>query len=176
MTFDQYTIRLLALTDLDDYYTMVEKNRKRLKDFFTGTVSRTATKQDTEVFVKEILQKASDKSYFPYIIIDTTPGNIAGFIDIKNIDWTIPKAELGCYIDEDYAGKGLGAEAFGRFCDFCFEEYGFQKLFLRTHETNTAARRGAEKCGFEVEGIIRRDYKTTSGELVDLIYYGKLKQ
>ena len=32
-----------------------------------------------------------------------------------------------------------------------------------------------EKCGFEKEGLIRRDYKTTSGELVDLIYYGKLK-
>jgi hypothetical protein len=27
---------------------------------------------------------------------------------------------------------------------------------------------------FEVEGKIRRDYTTTSGELVDLIYYGLL--
>ena len=175
MQFDHYTIRLLSTNDLDDYYTMVEKNRKRLENFFTGTVSRTATKEDTKVFLQEIVQKAKDRTYFPYVIIDNTNGAIAGFLDVKNIDWNIPKAELGCYIDEEYAGKGIGTTAFGRFCDLCFEQYGFEKLFLRTHETNTAARRGAEKCGFEVEGVIRRDYKTTAGELVDLIYYGKLR-
>jgi RimJ/RimL family protein N-acetyltransferase len=60
------------------------------------------------------------------------------------------------------------------FCDFSFEEHKFKKLFLRTHPTNLAARKIAEKCGFEVEGIIKRDYKTTSGELIDLVYYGRL--
>jgi len=40
----------------------------------------------------------------------------------------------------------------------------------------TRAKKLAESCGFQVEGIIRRDYKTTTGELVDLLYYGKLSQ
>ena len=30
------------------------------------------------------------------------------------------------------------------------------------------------KNGFELEGTIRRDYKTTKGEVVDLNYYGKV--
>ncbi|MFT5779805.1 MAG: ribosomal-protein-serine acetyltransferase [Crocinitomicaceae bacterium] len=38
-----------------------------------------------------------------------------------------------------------------------------------------AAKKLAESCGFEIEGTIRKDYKTTSGELIDLIYYGLLK-
>jgi ribosomal-protein-alanine N-acetyltransferase len=33
----------------------------------------------------------------------------------------------------------------------------------------------AEKNGFILEGIIRSDYKTTSGVVVDLMYYGLLK-
>jgi ribosomal-protein-serine acetyltransferase len=82
---------------------------------------------------------------------------------------------LGCYIDEDYANKGITTHAFQIFCNFCFSEHHFQKLFLRTHHSNISARRVAEKCGFEIEGTLRRDYKTTSGEIVDLIYYGKLK-
>ncbi len=176
MQFEHYTIRLLTTADLDDYYNLVEKNRKRLENFFTGTVSRTTTKEDTQTFLAEITQKAKDRTYFPYLLIDDHNGRIAGFLDVKNIDWSIPKAELGCYIDEEYAGKGIGATAFDKFCAFCFEEYGFEKLFLRTHETNTAARRGAEKCGFEVEGVLRKDYKTTTGELVDLIYYGRLRK
>ena len=66
-------------------------------------------------------------------------------MDLKNIDWSIPKAEIGAYIDEEHAGKGITAKAFEVFCDHSFQKYGFQKLFLRTHESNKAARRIAEK-------------------------------
>lgn len=175
MQFDHYTIRLLTLHDTHAFYQMVDKNRSRLEDFFTGTVSRTQTKEGTKEFVADITRRAEEQTYFPFVIIDNTCDKIIGFMDLKNIDWTIPKAEMGGYIDEGYAGRGITAQAFEVFCHHAFQKYGFQKLFLRTHHSNTAARRIAEKTGFEVEGTIRRDYKTTSGELVDLIYYGKLK-
>ena len=64
--------------------------------------------------------------------------------------------------------------AYFQLMDHYFRELQFNKLFLRTHPTNTACRMLAERCGFEQEGLIRKDYKTTHGELVDLIYYGKL--
>ena len=60
--------------------------------------------------------------------------------------------------------------------DYCFDYFQFKKIFLRTHHTNKSAQAIAEKCGFEKEGVIRMDYKTTSGEIVDLIYYGKLNE
>ncbi|MBK7691690.1 MAG: GNAT family N-acetyltransferase [Bacteroidetes bacterium] len=176
MTFSNYTIRQLSMQDIDAYFQLVEQNRARLEDFFTGTVSRTKTFEDTKIFLADITQRAQDRSYYPYIILDTTTNKIAGFIDLKNIDWNIPKSEMGMYIDKEYANKGIASEAFCIFCNFCFEAFNFQKLFLRTHQQNTFARRVAEKCGFEIEGTIRRDYKTTSGELVDLIYYGKIKE
>lgn len=174
MQFDHYRIRLLEPADLDRYFGMVEKNRKRLEDFFTGTVSRTQTYEDTRRFVEENVQKAKDRIYFPYIIENLENGQFIGFFDIKNIDWNIPKAELGCYTDADHAGKGLTSKAFSMFTEHCFSTYGFQKLFLRTHQDNTAAQKLAEHNGFEVEGRIRRDYKTTKGEVVDLIYYGRI--
>ncbi len=174
MQFDSYSIRLLTTQDVDAYFQLVEKNRQRLEDFFTGTVSKTKTREDTRNFVSEMVQQAKEKTYFPYIIVDNSSNRIIGFLDLKNIDWNILKSELGCYIDEDYANKGITTKAFCLFCDFCFTEYKFKKLFLRTHHSNTSAKIVAEKCGFEIEGIIRRDYKTTSGEIIDLIYYGRL--
>lgn len=174
MTFDNFTIRLLTLEDLEAYFNLVEQNRERLEDFFTGTVSKTKTVEDTTNFVLDIVQRSKDKTYFPYIIVDASNQTIAGFLDLKNIDWNIPKAEMGLYIDKNYANKGISTKAFNLFCDFCFEEYKFKKLFLRTHYNNRFARRIAERCGFEMEGTIRRDYKTTSGEIVDLIYYGRI--
>jgi ribosomal-protein-serine acetyltransferase len=176
INFDNYSIRLLELNDFEKYFLMVEKNRKRLEDFFTGTVSRTKTFEDTEVFLKELIQKREAKLYYPYIIENIENGEFVGFIDIKNIDWNIPKGELGCYTDQDYARKGITSKAFSLFVDYCFEHYGFNKLFLRTHETNFAAQKLADKAGFQIEGKIRKDYKTTKGELVDLIYYGRIKE
>lgn len=175
MHFANYTIRLLTIEDLQPYFQMVEKNRKRLADFFTGTVSKTQNIEHTERFLQDITQRAKDRTYFPYIILESSSNKIVGFLDLKNVDWSVPKSEVGCYIDEDYASKGITTQAFSIFCSYCFKEYGFEKLFLRTHESNVSARRVAEKCGFEIEGHIRKDYKTTSGELVDLIYYGRVK-
>ncbi len=176
MQFENYTIRLLENGDVEKYFLMVEKNRKRLEDFFTGTVSKTKTLEDTKLFVEEIVQKSADKLYYPFLIIENTTKEIVGFLDIKNIDWNIPKAELGAYTDEHFAGKGLTTKAFALFVNYCFTHLGFEKLFLRTHQNNTAAQKVAEKCGFEKEGIIRKDYKTSNGELVDLIYYGRVKE
>ncbi|NOT36633.1 MAG: GNAT family N-acetyltransferase [Saprospiraceae bacterium] len=174
MTFSNFTIRPLTINDLDAYFRLVDKNRKRLEDFFTGTVSKTKTFEDTKQFLLDIVQRSKDRTYFPYIIIDNSNQKIAGFIDLKNIDWNIPKSEMGLYIDEDYANQGISTKAFGVFCEHCFSEHKFQKLFLRTHQNNTYARKVAENCGFQIEGTIRRDYKTTSGEIVDLIYYGRI--
>lgn len=174
MKFDNYTIRPLTADDLVPYFELVERNRERLNDFFTGTVSKTSNLEETKAFLADMIERAQAKTYMPFLIVDNTNGQFVGFLDLKNIDWNIPKAEMGSYIDKDFAGKGVGIKAFQLFCDYCFETYGFRKLFLRTHASNTAAKRIAESCGFQQEGIIRCDYKTTSGELVDLIYYGRL--
>lgn len=176
MIFDHYEIRALNTEDLLPYYDMVERNRSRLADFFAGTVARTGSLSDTKNFLAEVEERKAARKYLPFVIIDQLSGNFVGYLDLKNIDWSIPKTEMGCYMDESIAGKGVASKAFGLFCNYCFEEFGFEKLFLRTHPSNTAAIKLAEKNGFEREGMIRCDYKTTSGKLVDVFYYGRLRK
>ena len=174
MDFHNYSLRMLNASDPEIFFNLIERNRARLEAFFSHTVSRTKTLEDTNEYVTEILKKIGLKTYLPFFLIDKNEGSVIGFIDLKNIDWKIPKGELGYFIDEKYTNQGFGTKMLKTFTNHCSEHYGFQKLFLRTHETNYSARKIAEHCGFEVEGRLRRDYKTTTGELVDLLYYGKL--
>jgi RimJ/RimL family protein N-acetyltransferase len=176
MQFTHYHIRLLEPDDAPAYFRLISANRDRLEDFFAGMVARTQNLQDTVTFVAGAIERMGEKTYFPFVIMDTVQECIAGFIDVKNIDWNIPKAELGCFMDKDYAGRGIARQALGQVIAHLFGTMGFNKLFLRTHQSNDAARALAGQCGFEQEGIIRRDYKTTKGELVDLLYYGLIKQ
>lgn len=176
MQFENFLIRPLTQDDLGSFYNLIEQNRSRLEAFFSGTVARTRTFADAETYISEIITRAENKTYLPFLIINTISNEAAGFVDIKNIDWNIPKGELGYFMDIKYAGKGLSKSAFSLFTAYCFKELGFHKLFLRTHNSNTAARRLAESCGFVVEGTLRKDYKTTKGELVDLLYYGRVSE
>ena len=172
INFDNYTIRPLEIDDLVKYFDLVERNRTRLEDFFTGTVSRTRDINETKIFLSELIEKRDLKQYYPFILIDNSTNNFIAFFDLKNLDWTIPKTEIGCYTDEEFAGKGLTTKAMKHFLEYCFEHFEFKKIFLRTHYSNKAAQAIASKCGFEIEGTIKMDYKTTSGEIVDLMYYG----
>lgn len=175
ITFEHYIIRPLTIDDLDPYYDLVHRNRKRLEDFFAGTVSKTEDITATKNFLLEMDERRKNREYFPYIVVDNVTKHFVAFIDLKNVDWTIPKTEVGCYTDEQYAGQGMTTKAMKLFVDFCFEKFDFKKIYLRTHESNKAAQMVAEKCDFELEGTIRMDYITTAGVLVDLMYYGRIR-
>ena len=172
MKFDHYFIRIIRTTDAEAYFNLVNKNLDRLADFFAGTVAANRNRSDTDIFIQNNLRKFEDQTYMPFVIEDLNSGELIGYIDVKNIDLKVPKAELGCFIDGSNAGKGISSKAMSLVIDHLFNEKQFIKLFLRTHETNTTARPLAENAGFELEGKIRCDYKTTSGELADLLYYG----
>lgn len=172
MHFDHYELRLVQPADADAFFELIDHNRPRLEDFFAGTVARTRSLQDTRDYFKEIADRIEARTYFPHILIDLNTGQFIGFIDIKSIDWNIPKAEVGFFIDEHYEGLGILSQALPELIDFATSELQIRKLLIRTHPENYAARALAEKNGFQQEGIIRHDYKTSKGELVDLVYYG----
>lgn len=174
MKFEKYEVRIIKEEDMLSFFQLIENNRIRLEDFFAGIVSKTNKLTDTEIFIEEIIDRSINRTYFPYVVIDTGTQKPVGYIDVKNIDWSIPKAELGYFMDEKYTGKGLATNTVNLVINYLFNELRFVKLFLRIHEQNKSSRRLAEKCGFITEGIIRKEYKTTSGKIVDLMYYGKI--
>ncbi len=169
-----FTIQLLNTVSSHLFFLLINKNRERLEDFFAGTVKYTQTPEDTHRYCMEIEQKIERKEYFPYLIIDSETEKIIGFIDVKNIDWNIPKAELGAFIDKDYEGRGIITRVLKIVIDRIVSQHGFKKLLCRISDRNTRSINVALRCGFELEGTIRRDYRTTDGTLVDLNYYGKL--
>ena len=67
INFENYAIRPLEVADLVNYFDLVDRNRKRLEDFFVGTVSNTKDIAATRVFLSELIEKRESKQYFPFI-------------------------------------------------------------------------------------------------------------
>ena len=71
-------------------------------------------------------------------------------------------------------GKGYTTEALRIFSAYLFELKPIPRLQLSTHADNIAARRVAEKCGYKLEGTLRRMF-FTRGAYVDYVLYSLLR-
>jgi RimJ/RimL family protein N-acetyltransferase len=168
------SIQLLQRKDAHSFFHLITSNRERLEKYFAGTVSKTSSLEKTQEYCEKIKEQIEAKTYFPFLLIDKQNAKAIGFIDFKNIDWSVPKAETGAFIDKDYEGKGLIQTS----CQLLFEsmakKHRFKKLFCRVAPENKRSLKAVQAIGFQQEGILRNDYKTSSGELVDVYYFGIL--
>ncbi len=108
------------------------------------------------------------------MITDIETNAFVGLVDVKNINMNVPKGELGSFIDSNYEGKGIVTEATKLVVNHIVEHYKFIKLLCRANSRNKGSIAVILKNGFELEGTIRKDYRTTKGEIVDLNYYGRV--
>lgn len=169
---EDFSIRLLSKKDAVQFYNLLSSNRDRLEDFFAGTIKHTKTLEETISYCAHLEKRILKKEYLPYLIFDKDNKAI-GFIDLKNIDWDIPKAELGAFIDINYEGKGIVTKSFNYLLDNIVKHHEFTKLFCRISIENKRSIELALRCGFMLEGHLKNDYRTTKGELIDLNYYGR---
>lgn len=171
---ENYLARKIRSEDAPLFFQLIENNRPRLEDYFSGTVDKTQSLEATTAYCKTIEQLIADKSYFPYLLINTSKQEVIGLIDFKNIDWSIPKAEMGAFIDSNYEGLGIISQLGDALIKLVVKEFQLKKIYCRAAAENKRSIKTILRNGFELEGTIRRDYKTTDGRIVDLNYYGKL--
>lgn len=91
----------------------------------------------------------------PWVI--TYDGTFAGQLTVGNIIWGSARtAQVGYWIDEDYAGLGITPTVLAMAIDHCFFEVGLHRIEATIRPENVASRRVVEKLGFREEGIRRR--------------------
>ena len=124
--------------------------------------------------MKEWLEKHLDEMY-GFTIHKLDDDQMIGMVDFSGVDWTAGSAWVGIGIgDPQYWGKGYGTEAMRLLLNFGFGHLNLRRVTLNVFEYNERAIRSYEKCGFKVEGRLRK-WMQRSGERYDLIYMGILR-
>lgn len=176
MTFDNYSIRLIRTEDTVQLLELINTNRTRISNYFQKTSKAVYDKSSAKTYIKESISAANRKEHFCFVIEDTLEHKLSGVIFLKKFDWAIPKCELGYFIDKDKEGKGITTKALAEIINYCFDSLKLNKLFLRAAVDNFQSKKVAEKNGFIIEGILRKDFKTQDGVLIDVVYYGLLRE
>jgi [ribosomal protein S5]-alanine N-acetyltransferase len=91
----------------------------------------------------------------PWVV--TYGGHFAGQLTVGSIVWgSARSAQVGYWIDQEYAGRGIIPTALAMAMDHCFFVIGLHRVEATIRPENHASRRVVEKLGFREEGLRRR--------------------
>lgn len=166
-------LKIISKEEYNEYFALISNNRNRLKNYFPKTIHSVQNLEQAQKHLIKVIQKFENKEIYPFGVYKKE--TLIGWISIKNIDWRIPKGELGYYIDEINQGKGIIGSAVKEIIKFAFENLKMEKIYIKTGIDNIGSKKIAIKNGFQQEGILRSEFRLNNGELIDIIYFGKLR-
>lgn len=109
-----------------------------------------------------------------FTIIESSSSKRIGSIDIRPYDDPF-RGDMGLWIGLPFQGKGHATSAVKQVLKYGFEKLGMKKIEAKIFVGNIASRRVFEKCGFQLEGTIRRA-EIKRGKFVDEWLFGILKE
>jgi RimJ/RimL family protein N-acetyltransferase len=84
------------------------------------------------------------------------------------------RAEIGYWLAKPFWGRGIMTAAAKAVCQHAFENLGIVKVQAHVFSFNTASARVLEKCGFELEGYLRKQF-VKDGRYIDAKVYGLVR-
>ena len=129
-------------------------NDEELKKLLVTNIPFPMTLWEEEEWIKS--QKSNQDGSYNFAIEDIETKKYIGGCGIQEVNWLSRVATVGIMIgDKEYWGKGYGTDAMKVLMNFIFNNMNIRKIRLSTFSFNMRARKSYEKCGFEVEGILK---------------------
>lgn len=151
---EKVILRAYKEEDIDVATKLV--NDKELKKFLVNFIPFPTSNWEEEEWVKS--QKSNKEGTYNFAIEDIETNKYIGGCGINSVNWLARVATVGIMIgDKDYWGKGYGTDAMKVLIDFIFNNMNINKIRLSVFSFNERAIKSYERCGFEVEGVLKNE-------------------
>ena len=150
-TNDKVCLRALTLSDLDR--VLGWHNNPELYATLGGHYRYVSREAESEWFRRRL--EARDEVNLA--ICRAEGQEHIGNIYLRNIDWVHRNAELHIFLaEEKHRGRGYGSAAVRLLVKYAFEDLGLMRVYLHTLARNSAAIKSYRKCGFNLEGTLKK--------------------
>jgi ribosomal-protein-alanine N-acetyltransferase len=172
LTTPRLRLRRFREGDGELVFQLIDKERARLEPSFPVSVAFVTSPGRGELFVRRKLTEWYLGSSYSFAVFLQDNDEYIGYLAIKGLDWTVPKADMGYYLASLYDRQGLMSEAVTAALRFAFTEVMLRRVFVRISPENLASLKLAEKCGFVREGLLRCDFSPGGRPPQDMVYCG----
>lgn len=119
--------------------------------------------------VRFLRSEAQAGRMLPFVV--TYDGQLVGQLTVGGITWgSMCSANVGYWVDEAVAGRGIIPTAVALAVDHCFRDMGLHRIEVCIRPENGPSRRVVEKLGFREEGIRPRYLHIDGGWRDHLVY------
>jgi RimJ/RimL family protein N-acetyltransferase len=96
---------------------------------------------------------------------------LVGIAGLQDIDWDVPKFEIGYWCRTRFTGNGYITEAVKAITSLAFDALGARRVEIRCDPRNLGSARVAENAGFTLEATLHNNEAGTDGTLRDTLIY-----
>lgn len=174
-----YTERLLIRSPLPGdgkvVFDAIQASKHELKKWLPFA-QKEQTLEETEINLREAHINFLKRDDLRLLIFHRETGKFIGSTGLHNIDWDVPKFEIGYWIDLRESGNGFVTEAVQGVTEFAFKELGAKRVEIKCDTKNDKSRAIPERLDFTLEGIHYNDSLEIGGDkLRDTCIYAKVK-
>ena len=144
----------LSISHLDNIHEY-SSNKKFFKYFEYQSFKK---KSETKKYIISKLKEVKNKKALWWSIKLKVNKKIIGTICINNINLSRKSCEIGYGINPDYWGKGYFIETLKGLLKIILKKNKFLRCQAITSKKNLSSINGLKKCGFKIEGIMKKFY------------------
>lgn len=157
------------------YHAAINASREHLQRFLEWVDASHHTPEDSENMARTAHARFLNRSDIILAIFDRKTQALYGGTGFHSIDWNLPKFEIGYWLHQDLQGQGLITEAVNGITRYAFDQLQAKRVEIRCEGENVRSAAVAERLGFELDGILRRDRrKYNSQDLTDTRIYSRV--
>jgi RimJ/RimL family protein N-acetyltransferase len=105
------------------------------------------------------------RSELPLHLLLKGTSTIIGAGTLHQVDWSVPKFEIGLWCRTRFTGQGYATEAVSAIVDFAFQYLEAQRIEARCSVDNERSIKVARRTGFRFEGELRNNKRAPDGTL-----------
>lgn len=133
------------------------------------------TIDESEENVRVARLKFLERSDLRLHIYHKETGEFIGGSGLHRMDWEARKFEIGYWIRTSQSGKGFMTEAVEGITNFAIGPLSANRIEIRCDVTNIRSARVAERLGFTLEGILRKEKCDVEGMLRNTMVFSKVR-
>lgn len=132
------------------------------------------TSDESEDYVRRAAGAWLLRTELPMLGFERTTHELVLSSGLHGIDWDVPSFEIGYWVRESHAGRGLVTEAANALTRWAFTALGARRVEIRCDPANTRSVAVLDRLGFRHEGVLRRAARSPDGRLRDTLVAARL--
>lgn len=129
----------------------------------------------SEIFCRTSKAEFIKRARLPYLVFDAESSALIGCMGVVQLDWHVPKFEIGFWSRTSCHGKGFMTDALKTLVEYLLENVGARRIECFTDECNTKARALCERAGLRHEATLLHDRVDPDGRLRNTVIYAVIR-